>query len=102
MKKPVSVTLDAANVLWLKGQAAATPGGTVSAVINHILTDARLAGRTSAAHRSIIGSIDLPEDDADLEGADAYVGSLFAASLRRPMPVKEGRPPYKARRRHRG
>ena len=101
MKKPVSVTLDAANLLWLKGQAAATPGGTVSAVVNHILTDARLAGRTSAA-RSVVGSIDLPDDDEDLGRADAYVGSLFAASLRRPMLVKEGRASYKARRRHRG
>ena len=102
MKQPVSVTLDAANVLWLKGQAAATPGGTVSAVVNHLLTDARLAGRASAAHRSVVGSIDLPDDDEDLGRADAYVGSLFAASLRRPMLVKEGRASSKARRRHRG
>jgi len=102
MKKPVSVTLDAANILWLKGQAAATPGGTVSAVINHILTDARLAGRTAAPHRSIIGSIDLPEGDADLERADAYVGSLFTASLRRPMLVTEERARSKGRGHRRG
>jgi hypothetical protein len=91
MKKAVSVTLDAWNVLWIKGQAAATPGGTVSAVIDRILSDARLAGRTSAPHRSVIGSIDLPDDDPDLARADAYIGSLFTASLRRPMLVKESR-----------
>jgi hypothetical protein len=102
MKKAVSITLDQANVLWLKGQAAATPGGTVSAVIDRILTDARLAGRSAAPHRSIVNSIDLPGDDPDLSRADAYIGSLVTASLRRPLLVKETRAPYKARGRRRG
>ena len=102
MKKAVSITLDQANVLWLKGQAAATPGGTVSAVVDRILSDARLAGRSSAPHRSVVNTIDLPEDDPDLARADAYVGSLVAASLPRPMVVKETRAPYKGRRRRRG
>jgi len=102
MKKAVSVTLDPANVLWLKGQAAATPGGTVSAVIDRILSEARTAGRILAPSRSVAGSIDLPIDDPDLARADAYVDSLFTESIRRPMLVKEPRGPFKSGRRRRG
>jgi hypothetical protein len=90
MRKALSVTLDADNLLWLRGQAAATSRGNVSAVLNRIVEEARLSGRTEpAAIRSVAGSIDLPEDDPDLATADAYVRSLFAESARRPMLVRE-------------
>ena len=55
MKKAVSFTLDAANLLWLKGQATASDG-TVSGIVNRLVTEARLGGRPrsegaqSAAH----------------------------------------------------
>jgi hypothetical protein len=99
MRKPISVTIDEENLVWLRGQAAATSRGSVSAVLDRLVRDARLAGRTDpAAVRSVVGTIDLPDDDPDLEKADAYVRRAFDRSLRRPFPVRERRP----RRRRRG
>jgi hypothetical protein len=100
MRKAVSVTLGADNLLWLRAQAAATARGNVSAVLDRIVEEARLSGRTEpAAIRSVAGTIDLPEDDPDLEKADAYVRSLFAESARQPILVRERRPQKRSRRR---
>jgi hypothetical protein len=90
MRKAISVTMSADNLLWLRGQAARTGRGSVSEVLDRIVGEARMAGRTEpAAVRSIIGTVDLPDDDPGLEQADAYIRSAFAASLQRPMAVRE-------------
>lgn len=90
MRKPVSVTLEHDNLLWLKGQAAATERGSVSEVLDQIVTEARLAGRAgSTSVRSVRDSIDLPDDDPDLLGADAYIRYAFDRSVTRPMLVRE-------------
>ena len=94
----MSVTIREDNLLWLKGQAAATTGGNVSEVVDRLVQEARTGGRVAdAAIRSVVGSIDLPADD-DLAKADAYVRSTFERSLSRPMLVKE-RPPARKRTR---
>jgi hypothetical protein len=82
-KKPVSLTLDATNLLWLKGRARATAGGSVSEAVDRIVAQAR-TGRLGAAGpaRSVVGTIDLP--DPDLADADAAIRRLIAASLARP------------------
>ena len=99
MKKAVSVTLAQDNLLWLRGQAAASPSGSLSEVLDRLVHDARTGGRThAAAIRSVVGTIDLPPDDPDLASADAYVRTLFDASLRRPMLVKEQAPRYRTRK----
>jgi hypothetical protein len=99
MRKAVSVTLSTDNILWLKGQAAASANGSVSEVLNRLVTGARAEGKSHpAAIRSIVGTIDLPDDDPDLEHADAYIRGAFDRSLRRPLAVKERQP----RRRLRG
>lgn len=90
------MTLEEENVLWLKGQAAATGKGSVSEVVDALVTKARTEGRGAVA--SVAGTIDLPEDD-DLEAADAYVRNLFEASVRRPLLVRET---PSRKRRHRG
>jgi hypothetical protein len=98
MKRAVSVTLGEENLLWLKAQAAAGTGGSVSAVVDRLVHEARMGGRTDAAAiRSVVGTIDLPADDADLSEADAYVKGLFDRSLSRPMPVREHPPKRKAK-----
>ncbi len=100
MKRAISVTIGEDNLLWLKGQAGASASGSVSEVIDRLVRDARAGGRTDAAAvRSIVGSIDLPGDDEDLEGADAYVRGVFDRSLSRPMLVRERPPARKAKRR---
>ena len=103
MRRAVSVTLKADNLLWLRAQAAANPSSSVSAVLDRLVTDARASGRTDAASiRSVRGTIDLPADDPNLEGADAFVRTLFDNSARRPMAVKDSRARYSAMRKRRG
>lgn len=103
MRRAVSVTLKADNLLWLRAQAAASASGSVSGVLDRLVTDARAAGRTDAGSiRSVRGTIDLPADDPNLEGADAFVRAQFDKSVRRPMAVKEPRGRYSATRKRRG
>lgn len=98
MRYPISVTIEEDNLLWLKAQAAATSRGSVSAVLDRLVAEARAEGRTDAkAVKSVAGTIDLPADDPDLDGAAPYVRALIEGSLRRPMLVKEA--PAGARRR---
>lgn len=89
MRKPISVTIEPDNLLWLKAQAAATAKGSVSDVLDRLVRDARLEGRTDAI-RSVVGTIDLP--DGDVDRAEAYVRSMFDRSISRPILVRE-RPP---------
>jgi hypothetical protein len=105
MKKAVSITLEEENLLWLRGQAAATSRGSLSEVLDRLVTGARVSGQMEpGAIRSVKGTIDLPDDDPALEHADAYIRSVFDTSLRRPVLVKEtstsdgGRSRKKARR----
>ena len=86
MRKPISVTIDEDNLLWLKAQAAATAKGSVSSVLDRLVRTARLEGRTDAI-RSVVGTVDLPQ--GDLEQGDAYVRTTFARSLGRPLLVRE-------------
>lgn len=103
MRKPVSVTLKADNLLWLRAQAAASSRGSLSEVLDQLVTDARESGRTDArAIRSVKGTIDLPDDDPALEQADAFIRAQVDRSLRRPVLVKEPRPRYAAARKNRG
>ena len=89
MKKPISVTLNADDLLWLKAQAAARTGGNVSEVVNRLIRDARTSGTADrAAIRSVVGTIDLPDDES-LAEADGHVRALFDRSLNRPVPVRE-------------
>jgi hypothetical protein len=90
MRKAISITLSQDNLLWLKGQAAQSSRKSVSELLDQIVTDARSAGwADSASLRSVVGTIDLTDDDPGLEAADAYVRALFSASARQPMLGRE-------------
>jgi hypothetical protein len=97
-KKAVSLTLDEANLLWLKGRGQ----GNLSATVDDLITAAR-AGRLGAPApaRSVVGTIDLPIDDSRLERAGRAMRDLFAASLARPVRVSEARASYEPVRRAR-
>ena len=103
MRKPVSVTLTTDNLLWLRAQAAASARGSLSEVLDQLVTDARASGRTDArAIRTVKGTIDLPDDDPALEQADTFIRAQFDKSVRRPVAVKEARGPFSGTRKRRG
>jgi hypothetical protein len=99
-KRAVSVTLDEANLLWLKGRGYGQ--GNLSAALDDLITAAR-AGRfgAPAAVRTVVGTIDLAADDPRLERADGVVRDLFAASLSRPLRVSETHASYQPAQRAR-
>jgi hypothetical protein len=84
-KVPISVTLDADNVRWLQGQAAATRARGVSDTLNRIVTGARTGGQVQRnSVRSVVGTIDIHPDDPTLERASEDLRALFEASTKRP------------------
>ncbi len=98
----MSVTLDGDNVLWLRAQAGASDKGTVSDVLDRLVTRARAEGQPrTRAIRSIAGTIDLPDDDG-LDAADGYVRGLFDRSLARPVLARERSPKPRGTRARRG
>ena len=102
MRKAISITLSEDNLLWLRGQAARSARGSVSELLDRLVAEARQGGRTDpSAVRSVVGTIDIPDEDADLRGADAYIRTTFSASLREPMVVRE-RPSGARRAKKRG
>jgi hypothetical protein len=103
MRKAVSVTLKADNLLWLRAQASASARGSLSEVLDQLVTDARTSGRTDErAISTVRGTIDLPDDDPMLEEADTFIRAQFDKSLRRPIAVKEKRARHSGARKRRG
>ena len=96
-KRPVSVTLDEDNLLWLRGRAARRKRRSLSDALDEVITAARTTGALEAS-RSVVGTIEIPSDDQALERADQYVRSLFETSLSRPIAVHEEPGAYKASR----
>ena len=88
-KTAISLTLEQTNLLWLKGRARVVAGGSLSAAVDQLITEAR-AGRLGQSDppRSVIGTIDLPDERALVAGTDTMT-ALFADSLARPIFVHE-------------
>lgn len=82
-KQPISLTIEATNLLWLKGRARVLAGGSVSEAVDQLVTAAR-AGRLGRVEpsRSVVGTIDLAQDPL-LTDADAAIRAIFAGSLAR-------------------
>jgi len=92
-KTGVSVTLDDANLLWLKSRTAAMKGKSLSDTLDSLVTAARTGGATPpAAIRSVAGTVDIASDDPNLDSADAYIRQLTDESLSRPIMVRETPP----------
>ena len=100
-KKPVSLTLEETNLLWLKGRARVLAGGSLSEAVDQLIDEAR-AGRLGAAEppRSVVGTIDVP-DETMLAAANAELRGLFTGSLDRVIFVQEDRPVSKTGKRPR-
>jgi hypothetical protein len=101
-KKGISVTLAEDNILWLQGMTAAGKRGSLSETLDTLVTQARSGGQVPASSlRSVVGTIDVSQDDPNLEQADAEVLAYFEESLGRPALVRDRPTPadrYGARR----
>lgn len=95
-KQALSVTLDVANLLWLKGRATATKRRSLSEALDAVLTAARAGGSGAEASRSVVGTVDIAADDLALDQADTYVNAVMTASLARPFLARETPPARKA------
>jgi hypothetical protein len=95
-KTPISVTLDADNLLWLKGQTASGKRRSLSDTLDTLVTAARAGAHGGTTSRSVLGTIDIAEDDPGLDQADAYVRSAIEDSLARGLVVHESRATYTA------
>jgi hypothetical protein len=95
-KGSLSVTLDTANVTWLKARARALGTRGVSELLDRLVTEAR-AETPGGAIRSVVGTIDLDPTDPMLMSATEAARSVFETSLARPAMVKERKRPYAAR-----
>lgn len=99
-KQAISVTLEADNIVWLKGRAGAAGLRSVSELLDRLVAEARQSGRGGPS-RSVVGTIDVDPGDPSLAEADAAVRHMFDASLRRPMMVRETGAAYGVQRRRR-
>ena len=97
-KRPVSVTLGADNLVWLRGLAASRKRRSLSDALDQILTAARTGAHGMEASRSVVGTIDIAADDPGLVRADAQIREEVEASLARPLAVHEPKVSYRGSR----
>ena len=95
-KKPISVTLDVDNLLWLKGQTVSGKRRSLSHTLDAVVTAARTGARGNLESRSVVGTVDIAADDPGLDQADAYVRKELEASLFRGLLVRESRSSFPA------
>jgi len=62
-EQPVSVTLDADNLLWLKGHTASGKRRSLSDTFDALVTAARTGAHGGGSGRSVAGTIDIAADD---------------------------------------
>ena len=69
-KTPLSVTLEEANLLWLRARAAGQKSRGLSQALDDVLTEARRGGPGGEAPRSVVGTVDIAPEDPSLAHAD--------------------------------
>jgi hypothetical protein len=99
-KRPISVTLEDDNVLWLRGRAASAKRRSLSDALDQVVTAARLGGQPGE-RRSVVGTVDIAAADPGLDRADDALRSLFDALVSRPSLVREPLPTHGTRIRKR-
>lgn len=79
-KQALSVTIEDANVTWLRGRVRSGKRRSLSEALDDVVTQARLGGRTDET-RSVVGTIDIASGDPTLATADADVRRAFRSAL---------------------
>ncbi len=85
-KRPLSVTLDPENILWLKARARAARSRSVSEMLDRVLREARTGSIARFRARSVKGTATIDAADPDLSRADEEVRRSIASSLSRKRP----------------
>ena len=94
-KRAISLTLDEANLLWLRAQATQAKSRSLSDTLDRLITQARTAGLGAPrVVHSVAGTIDLDARDDRLDAARGSVRALFDESLARPLLVMEASPAF--------
>src|SRR3972149_6726811 len=94
-KRAISITLQDDNLLWLKSRTLATKGRRLSETLDALVTAARTSGNVPAsAIRSVANTVDIADDDPNLDRADDYVRDLFKTSATRLVVAREEPPAY--------
>lgn len=89
-KRAISLTLDEANLLWLRAQATQAKSRSLSDTLDRLIAQARTAGLGAPrVVRSVAGTIDLDARDDRLDATRGSVRALFDESLARPLLVME-------------
>lgn len=84
-KQAVSVTLERANLAWLRAQARSLKRRSLSDMLDLLVAEARARGLSAPdAPRSVVGQVEIDEADPDLAGADAAIRPLFHPNDVRP------------------
>ena len=82
-KSMVRLTLSDNNLRWLRKRATATQSQSLSETLDALVTRARFHVDLSGKVRSVVGTIDVANDDPDLLDAKKYVRSLIELSISR-------------------
>jgi hypothetical protein len=91
-KRAISVTLRPDNLLWLRGQAQASPRRSVSETLDGLIAEARGAARgRPGSITSVVGTIRIAERDPGLARADAAIRRLFRGGALRAGPARAAR-----------
>jgi hypothetical protein len=95
-RRPLSVTLDADNLLWLRAQAGSTR--SVSRIVDELVAEARASGKNRGAGPvSVVGTVDLLNFDP--VSADRELRSFFDTTSGGAVAVRETQARYDRKQR---
>ena len=102
-KQAISITLDPANLLWLRAQTLSQGRRSISEMLDCLIREARTEGKNQESLvRSVVDTVRIAESDPMLATADAAVRAFFSAALnRQPVSNQTNNTPPKTRQRSR-
>jgi hypothetical protein len=83
-KQAISVTLETDNLSWVRGRAVAAGRISVSDMLDRLIEHARTGGKgTVPGARSVVGTVAIAPEDAELLTADEAIRALLTRSVAR-------------------
>jgi carbamate kinase len=83
-KQAISITLDPANLLWLRAQTLSQGRRSISETLDRLIREARTESKSQESPvRSVVGAVRIAESDPNLDTADTAVREFFSSALTR-------------------